>query len=304
MLYFHTTIGKEGVFIRRFQAVLKKLLFPGWGWVLLFTLLGGGALVLTFLVLGERHPFAYLAYPLSAYALTVLVAAVVPAIHRLWQALHRVPIAHRYLTDRHFQVRSSLILSFLINLCYAVFKLACAVWYASFWDGGLALYNILLCGVRAYLIRQVPKGDGERKPRRELHCYRATGFFLVVLDLALSVIATQIVRDGYGYNYPGTLIYVVALHAFYSLILSAVNAVKFRKLHSPVLSAAKAVNLTTAVVSIFSLETAMLSQFGSDQAEFRLLMTACTAVSVCAIVLGLAAYMVVSANRKLRRITR
>lgn len=121
-------------------------------------------------------------------------------------------------------------------------------------------------------------------------------------DLALSVIATQIVWDGYGYNYPGTLIYVVALHAFHSLILSAVNAVKFRKLHSPVLSAAKAVNLTTAVVSIFSLETAMLTQFGSDQAEFRLLMTACTAVSVCVIVLGLAAYMVVSANRKIRRV--
>lgn len=254
-------------------------------------------------MLGPEHPFAYLAYPLSAYALTVLVAAAAPAFCRIRRALHRVPIAHRYLTDRYFQVRSSLTLSFLVNLCYAGFKLACAVWYASFWDGGLALYNVLLCGVRAYLIRQVPKGDGERDPRRELRCYRATGFLLVVLDAALSIIATQIVRDGYGYDYPGTLIYVVALHAFYSLILSAVNAVKFRRLRSPVLSAAKAVNLTTAVVSVFSLETAMLTQFGAGRAEFRLLMTACTAFAVCAIVLGLAAYMVVSANQTIRRVS-
>lgn len=176
MLYFHTIIGKEGGFIHRFQAVLKKLLFPGWGWVLLFTLLGGGALAFTFLVLGERHPFACLAYPLSAYALTILMAAVIPEIRRLWRALHRIPIAHRYFTDRYFQVRSSLILSFLINLCYAVFKLACAVWYRSFWDGGLALYNVLLCGVRAYLIWQVPKGDEGRDPVRELRCYRAPAF--------------------------------------------------------------------------------------------------------------------------------
>lgn len=303
MIYFRIATGKEGIFIHRFKAVLKKLLFPGWGWVLLFTLLGGGSLALTFLVFGERHPFAYLAYPLSAYALTILLAAVSPAFRRVWQALHRVPIAHRYLTDRYFQVRSSLILSFFINLCYAVFKLACAVWYASFWDGGLALYNVLLCGVRAYLIRWVPKGDEGRDPCRELRCYRATGFFLAVLDLALSVIATQIVRDGYGYNYPGILIYVVALHAFYSLILSVVNTIKFRKLHSPILSAAKAVNLTTAVVSIFSLETAMLTQFGEGQVEFRLIMTACTAFAVCAIVLGMAVYMVVSANKKQRRIS-
>ena len=284
------------------RRVLKKLLFPGWGWVALAAVLGGVSLALTFLVFGEDSPFAYVSYLLSAYALTIFVAAGVsaarPAAKRF---LHRVPLTHRYITDRYFKVRSGLVLSLFINLCYAGFKLACAVWYSSFWDGALASYYILLCAVRLYLIRRVPANTKEQNTVRELHSYRATGLFLFGLDLALGVIATQIVMDGYGSNYPGMLIYVAAMHAFYSLTTAILTLVRYRKLRSPVLSAAKAVGLTTALVPIFNLETAMIAQFGAEQVYFRLIMTACTAFAVCAIVLGTAAYMVLSATQKLRR---
>ena len=284
--------------MERWKAVLKKLLFPGGGWVALAVLLGGASLALTFLVFGEDSPFAYVSYLLSAYGLTVLVAAVVPLFPAAWRLAHRIPLAHRYMTDRYFKVRSGLVLSFFINLCYGGFKLGCAVGYASFWDGALALYYILLCAVRLYLIRRVPTGTEDRDMARELRCYRATGAFLFGLDVALSGVATQIVRDGYGSDYPGMLIYVAAFYAFYSLTIAIVNTVRYRRFHSPVLSAAKAVNLTTALVSIFNLETAMIAQFGADQAQFRLVMTACTAFAVCAIVLGTAVFMVVSSSRK------
>lgn len=289
--------------MERWRTILKKLLFPGWGWVVLAVLLGGVSLALTFLVFGDSSPFAYVSYALSAYATTILVAAVVPLFPSAWRMVYRVPLARRFLTDPYFKVRSSLQLSFFINLCYAGFKLVCAIWYASFWDGALAIYNILLCAVRVYLIRRVPSGAQAQDMNRELRHYRTTGVFLVILDLALSGIATQIVRDGQGSSYPGTLIYVAALYAFYSLTLSIVNTVRFRKFNSPVLSAAKAVNLTTALVAIFNLETAMIAQFGAEQVYFRLVMTSCTAVAVCITVLGTAIYMVTSANKKLRRHT-
>lgn len=289
--------------MERWKAVLKKLLFPGGGWVALAVLLGGVSLALTFLVFGDSSPFAYVSYLLSAYALTVLAAAVVPLFPAARRLVHRVPLAHRYMTDQYFKVRSGLALSFFVNLCYGGFKLACAVGYASFWDGALALYYILLCVVRLYLIRRVPAGAEGRDMARELRDCRATGVFLLVLDLALSGVAAQIVMDGCGSDYPGMLIYVAAFYAFYSLTIAIVNTVKYRRFHSPVLSAAKAVNLTTALVSIFNLETAMIAQFGADQAYFRLVMTACTAFAVCAIVLGAAIFMVISSTRKLRRLT-
>lgn len=289
--------------MERWKAILKKLLFPGGGWVALAVLVGGGALALTFLVFGDNSPFAYVSYLLSAYALTILVAAIVPLFPAVWRLIHSVPLAHRYMTDQYFKVRSGLVLSFFINICYGGFKLACAARYVSFWDGALASYYILLCAVRIYLIRRVPTGTKNQDMAQELRFYRATGIFLLVLDLALSGVATQIVRDGYGSDYPGILIYVAAMYAFYSLTIAIVNTVRYRRLHSPVLSAAKAVNLTTALVSIFNLETAMIAQFGADQAYFRLVMTACTAFAVCAIVLGAAAFMVVSSTQKLRRLT-
>lgn len=289
--------------MERWKTVLKKLLFPGWGWVALAVLLGGGSLALTFLVFGEDSPFAYAAYLLSAYALTVLAAAVAPLLPAARRGIHRIPLAHRYMTDQYFKVRAGLALSLCINLCYAGFKLVCAAWYASVWDGALAVYYILLCAVRVYLLRRVPRDGQGRDVARELRHYRATGVFLLVVDLALSGVATQIVRDGYGSNYPGMLIYVAAMHAFYSLTIAVVNTVRYRKFQSPVLSAAKAVNLTTALVSIFNLETAMLTQFGGGDERFRLVMTACTAFAVCAIVLGTAAFMVISSTRTRRRLT-
>ena len=288
--------------MERWRAVLKKLLFPGKGWVALAVLLGGISLALTFLVFGDSSPFAYVSYLLSSYALTIFVATVIPWFTSLPKLAHRVPLAHRYLIDRYFKVRSGLLLSFFINLCYGGFKLVCAVWYASFWDGALAFYYILLCAVRVYLIRRVPAGGENQDMGRELRFYRATGLSLFGLDLALSGVATQIVMDGCGSNYPGMLIYVAAMYAFYSLTFAIINAVKYRKFHSPVLSAAKAVNLTTALVSIFNLETAMIAQFGADQTCFRLVMTACTAFAVCVIVLGTAAFMVISSTQKLRRL--
>ena len=288
--------------MEHWKGVLKKLLFPGWGWVLLAVLLGGISLALTFLVFGDSSPFAYVSYLLSAYALTIFVAAVIPLLSSLPKLVHRVPLAHRYLTDRYFKVRSGLILSFFINLCYGGFKLVYAVLYASFWDGALALYYILLCAVRLYLVRRVPTRAENQNMGRELRDYRTTGIYLFGLDLALSGVATQIVRDGYGSNYPGMLIYVAAMYAFYSLTFAVINTVKYRRFHSPVLSAARAVNLTTALVSIFNLETAMIAQFGAEQAYFRLFMTACTAFAVCVIVLGTAAFMVISSTQKLRRL--
>lgn len=274
------------------KTILKKLLWPGWGWVILVVILSAIALFLAFGTQLRDTPFAYAAYCLSAYGLTVFVAAVVPALRQAPHFLHSIPLAHRYMTDKYFSVWYGLALSFIINLGFAMLKLAYAVLYSSFWEGGLAIYNMLLCVVRLYLLASFPKGQKRFSDREEWRRYRVTGWFLFFLDAALAVISTMIVLRGHGYLYPGTLVYAMACYAFYSLALAIINAIKYRRFSSPVLSAAKAVNLTTALVSIFNLETAMLTQFGEDDRQFRLIMTSCTAFAVCVTVLGSAIYMV------------
>nr|WP_325195013.1 hypothetical protein [uncultured Oscillibacter sp.] len=285
--------------MNRIWPKLKKLLYPGLPWVILLALLGSVLLFLTFIRGLEETPFAYVSYVLSAYALTIAVAEAVVLGKAIRRKLYDTPLTNRYLTDAFFRVRAGLQLSLLVSLFYAGLRLINAVIYSSFWEGALAFYYILLCGVRVNLIRQVPASSDAADYGKELRTYRATGALLMILDIALGGIAVQIVRKGHSYNYAGYLIFVMGFYAFYCLILSSVNTVKYRKFKSPVLSAAKAVNLTTALVSMFSLETAMVNRFGEDT-QFRDFMTAATAFAVCALVLVIAAYMVIRSGQTLK----
>lgn len=285
--------------MNRIWPKLKIMLYPGLPWVILLVALGGVLLFLTFSKGLEDTPFAYVSYVLSAYALTIAVAEAVLAVRAIRRKLYNTPITNRYLTDAFFRVRVGLQLSLLVSLFYAGFKLVSAVIDASFWEGALAIYYVLLCGVRVNLIRQVPISGKTANLRKELRTYRATGVLLMILDIVLGGIAVQIVRKGQSYDYPGYLIFAVGFYAFYCLILSSFNTVKYRKFKSPVLSAAKAVNLTTALASMFSLETAMVNRFGEDM-QSRERMTAATAIAVCVLVLAIAIFMVIQSGQKIK----
>ena len=285
--------------MNRIRPKLKKLLYPGLPWVLLLAVLCSVLLFLTFTRGLEEPPFAYVSYVLSAYALTIAVAEAVRLGKAIRRKLYDTPITNRYLTDAFFRVRVGLRFSLLVSLFYAGFRLVSAVIYSSFWEGALAFYYMLLCGVRVNLIRQVPTSSDTADYERELRTYRATGILLMILDIALGGIAVQIVRKGQSYDYAGYLIFAVGFYAFYCLILSSVNTVKYRKFKSPVLSSAKAVNLTTALVSMFSLETAMVNRFGEDM-QFRELMTTATATAVYVLVLAIAIFMVIQSGKKLK----
>lgn len=120
------------------------------------------------------------------------------------------------------------------------------------------------------------------------------------MNQALAVIVAIVVKQNKGFEYAGFLIYVMAFYAFYAVITSVINVVKYRKYGSPVMSAAKVINLTAALVSMLSLETAMLAQFGEDDAMFRQMMTSATGAGVCIIVLGMAVFMIAKSTRILK----
>lgn len=287
--------------MQRIWKTAEKILFPGWKIALPLAAVSAGALVYVFACGLQESPVAYAVYPVSFYALIAFTEAAVRTGRSVGRRVCAVPLVERWRRDGYFRVHWGLVLSLLVNLCYAGLRIVCAVRYASFWDGALGFYYVLLCALRIYLLRRMPDGNGGVPYAAELCTYRNAGWLLMGLDLALTGIAVQIVQDGQGYNYPGTLIYAAAAYSFYCLTMAVINAVKYRRFRSPVLSAAKAVSLTTALVSIFSLETAMLAQFGGE-AHFQRMMTASTAAAVCVLVLVIALYMVLSAGRKRKQL--
>lgn len=288
--------------MKRFWEIVKRFFSPG-PWVIPLVILSAVGLLLTASPQYQSTPLAYMAYAVSSYTLIAVCLDAVSVGKRTWRWMNQNPFMRRILTDDYFRVRIGMVASLFINLCYCLFRLICAVLYLSFWDTALVIYYTLLCGIRLFMIRRLPTSIEQTNYRRELSSYSTTAWFLLVLNLALMPICTQIVRDGRSYAYPGTLIYVVALHAFYSLILAIFHVGKDRKFTSPVLSAAKAVNLTTALVSFFSLEVAMTAKFSEDP-QFRIFMTAATAFAVCILAFSHALFMLVYATWKQKKISK
>ena len=63
------------------------------------------------------------------------------------------------------------------------------------------------------------------------------------------------------------------------------------------------INLVSAMVSILSLETALVTRFGDkDDFSFRQVMTGATGGGVCILVLGIAVYMIVKSSLQLKNI--
>lgn len=108
------------------------------------------------------------------------------------------------------------------------------------------------------------------------------------------------VRTNSGFSYPGYIIYLSALYTFYTMVTSIQNLVKFRKLGSPILSAAKVLNFIAAMMSILGLQTAMISRFSENGESYRKMMNAITGGFVYGIVILIAVIMLLH-SRKTRK---
>lgn len=252
----------------------------------------------------------YLSYFLSAYALVITITGITGIVrlvrqgvgqHPLVRKMRDIPLVDRYLREDTFRAEAALYQGFVTSLFYAGVKMFSGIFYSSVWFIALAVYYILLALMRASLLHYVRKD--ERNKVSEWRRYRLCGIILLFMNFALTGIIILVVRQNSGFVYPGVLIYVMALYAFYAAITAVRNVIKFRRYGSPILSAGKVISLTAALVSMLSLETAMLTQFGAgDDGNFRQVMTACTGAGISVIVLGMAVFMILRSTRQLKQI--
>lgn len=273
----------------------------------------GYALILAVAIFDIQAPAVqYAAYLASAYALVVTITglpyvkAAVTGVknyifrHPLMKKLRSTAIGERFLTDVRFRTGITLYKGFFINLLYIAMKLFSGIYYRSPWFIALAVYYILLAVMRLLLIRRVYVRDKTLELRR----YRLCGIMLLLMNQALAGIVIFMVYQNRAFDYPGVLIYAMAFYAFYAVITAAVSIVKTRRHGSPVLSATKAINLVAAMVSILSLQTAMIARFGDggEGSGFRRTMTKATGGSICTIVIGMAIFMIIRANRQIKEL--
>ena len=188
--------------------------------------------------------------------------------------------------------------SLIINLIYGIFKLGTGIYYMSWWFITFAVYYLLLCLMKVSIVKDIKK-ENSTSLKKEYQKLKSTGIILLFLNLILSGIITLIIMQDQVIDYNGIIIYAVALYDFYLIISAIINVIKYRKEHSPLLAASKCINLTVAMISMVSLEVAMIYQFGNNDSSFKLIMTGSTGLGICIINTIMSIYMIVRANKKL-----
>ena len=287
------------------RKLLQKLLHPP-GWVLIFVpLLSFAALAAVFIRQCPENILVYLIYSLSAYSLTIWLAALLGLTKRAKSAMMgskfmrkaaASPIVGRYFKDLAFRGSISIYQGIAVNLFYVAFRIMAAIRYASVWFLSMAVYYLVLGGLRAYLIVYYRR----RTPELERRCYHTTAWFLFLLNIPMGGMIVLMVRTDSGFSYPGYVIYLSALYTFYTMITSAINLIRFRRLGSPILSAAKVLHFVAAMMSILGLQTAMISRFSENGENYRRMMNAITGGFVYGIVILIAIYMLLH-GRYLRK---
>lgn len=206
----------------------------------------------------------------------------------------------KFLSDVVFCTKVMLFFGLAVNLIYAAVQLVYGIVCRSIWSGALAVYYVLLAVMR-FLLLKPEKKHADKNAVSELQKYRLCGIILLFMTPIFASILILIVHKNSGAVYSGFMIYLMAIYAFCYIVIAVVNLVKYRKYGNPMLYAAKAVNLTVALISMLSLETAMMTRFGdSDNPFFRKAVAGTSCGAVCVFVLTMAIVVVVQGTKQLK----
>ena len=285
----------------------KKLLFPPIWLMVILVIISAVTLAFVFAKDMTETILAYIVYVLAFYTLstvTVFCVMVLPKQYStIEQKIYDNPFGSRYMTDRVFRTNISLSVAFLSSMFYVGINLWS--WYElkSYWFIVLAVYYVIMAVMRFLLVRYVRIQRIGTSILGEWRRSRICAYILLLINLSLSGAVLMILYQSKGYDYPGIMIYAMALYTFYALIMSIVDIVKYRKMGSPVMSTAKIVSLSAALVSLLNLETAMFAQFGGDMPpENQRIFIILTGAGVSITVVALSVNLIVNANKEIRRI--
>lgn len=279
------------------KKIINKILYPSLLFILFISIISYGLLIYIF-VNKINSIINYITYVLSFYALTILVLCLIKNGKNIKMNIKnkvmKYKVVEKYITDYAFKANVSLVRGLAIDFLYSLFKLITGIIYSSIWFLSLAFYHIILGLLKLFLFKNYKdKKDNQNEERKvTFKC----GFYILILNLSMAIMVALMIINNDGFSYPNYIIYVNACYTFYILILAIVNVFKYKKIGSPILTAAKTINFIASLMSMLGLQTAMISMFGNDD-NFRFLMNTIFGISVIISVLIISVIMIVKSKK-------
>ncbi len=288
---------------RFWKQIGKILLFPHISIIICLSPISAVLLVLAFTRFSSDDALSILSYALSAYTLSVICARIPRMLRFAKKQKAENKLIQKYASDMQFRVKISLFIGIILNLSYAIFQLCLGLWHRSLWYFSFSAYYVCLALMRLLLAKHNRKFTLRQSLANEYKRSRMCGILLMFLSLALAVIIGYIISKGKTFNHHEITTIAMAAYTFTSLTLAIINLLKYRKYQSPVLTMAKLISLSAALVSMLTLEATMLSTFGEKEDQgFDFIITGISGGVVLGFVIVTAILIVIKANVELKRI--
>ena len=286
--------------------IIKFFTIPLW-LLIIFCVVSFGSLIFIFVYNLDEQFYAYIDFVLSAYSLTALCFYCINTLPNVIKNLKEKAQSNKYIFkyshDELIKIKSSVYISLIINFVYIIINAFSAFYYKTAWFAIFAVYYAIMAVMRFILSTYVHLHGEDDNRRSQLKIASVCSVIMLTLNLTLSASVLMMLYQGRGFEQHGILIYVIALYTFYSIINAIIDVMKNRKLKKPIVSASTMIKLAEALVSMLSLETSMLAQFGTESTiEFKRLMISLTGGGIAIIITFMSVYMLLQSNRQLKRI--
>ncbi len=283
------------------KKILKTLIFPHIAIMIILIPIATVFLVYSMVFLGTESVVAILSYVLSAYTLTIWCFKI-PYLIRFFKNFKN---ENRYMQiwrdNPKLRVKVSLYGTLFWNTAYGLLQLGMGFWHHTFWFCSLAGYYISLAVMRFFLVRHTRNYDPGEKMLEEYGKYRICGIVFLIMNLSLSLMIFFMVYWNRTFYHHEITTIAMAAFTFTSLTVAIINMVRYRKYNSPVYSASKAISLASALVSMLTLESTMLTTFGDGTIDLsgRRIFLGVSGGVISAFIIGMAIFMIVQATKKI-----
>lgn len=227
---------------------------------------------------------SYFLYLIMTYSLIVICIKVYQVIKdKINIIINNNRYLKEYVNNHELRYKLSLLISLILNVIYALFKLITGILFKSVWFITFALYYILLVVVRANILKE--EINDKSSLLEEYTKYRKTAVILLLTNVILTMIILIIVNQKIMNIYPNWIAITVAVYTFSIIYLAVYNLIKYRKYKSPLMSSAKVINVITSLVSLISLEIILIPTFGTETPKFFEIMVMATGGGIALIIM-------------------
>lgn len=225
---------------------------------------------------------------------------------RIKEFLYKYKYVEKYLTDDIFQTQTMLLASLTMNIAAATFKFVMGVWFGSKWLVTVSIYFLTLSAMRLLLLNRERKSKKletpEHKRLYDLKGYRACGYMVLFMNMIVGRMIVQMLVDNEGYDYPGLMLYLIGLFAIANFANAIYNVKKYWHIYNPMISAAKRLSFSTALVLLYTLQTSALARFGNNHEQLRRLLNSISGAVVELVLFTMAILMIVRSNQEMHKL--